>query len=191
VGFELSRPLVLLGLGLLAIALVVVIWRLMPPPLPRSRARISLGIRVLIVLLLVSAIAGLQVQTSPSSQSLIVAADLSASVQGALDSEAAAVRQILSARRGQDQAGVLSFARDPQLETGLSTNPQFAEFQSQPNPNYTDLAAALRLSGSLLPLDSRRHIVLISDGRGNLGDAVSEARLLRAEGIRVDTMPLS
>jgi len=190
VGFELSHPLALLGLGLLAIAAVLVIWRLMPPPLPRSRARISLGIRILIVLLLVSAIAGLQVQTTPSSQALIVAADLSASVQSALDSEAAAVRQILNARRGQDQAGVLSFARDPQLETSLSTNPQFAEFQSQPNPNYTDLAAALRLSGSLLPLDSRRHIVLISDGRGNLGDAVSEARLLRAEGIRVDTVAL-
>ncbi len=189
-GFELSHPLVLLGLGAVAVAVVLLIWRLMPPPLPRSRARISLGIRVLIVLLLVSAIAGLQVQTTPASQSLMVAADLSASVQGALDSEATAVRQILKARHGDDRAGVLSFAKDPQLETSISTNPQFSEFQSQPNPNYTDIAAALRLSGSLLPLDSRRHIVLVSDGRANLGDAVSEARLLRAEGIRVDTVPL-
>ena len=32
--------------------------------------------------------------------------------------------------------------------------------------------------------------MLVSDGRANLGDAVSEARLLRAEGVRVDTVAL-
>ncbi|HKN57122.1 MAG TPA: VWA domain-containing protein, partial [Amycolatopsis sp.] len=61
---------------------------------------------------------------------------------------------------------------------------------SQPNPHYTDLAAALQLGGSILPDDGRKHIVVVSDGRANLGDAVSEARLLRAEGVRVDTVAL-
>src|SRR5207248_387990 len=54
----------------------------------------------------------------------------------------------------------------------------------------TDLAAALQLGGSILPDDGRKHIVVVSDGRANLGDAVSEARLLRAEGVRVDTVAL-
>jgi uncharacterized membrane protein len=189
VGFEVTRPL-FLGAGILALAVIVVIWRLFPPPLPPRRARLSLGLRTLIVLLLTASLAGFQVQTTPSKQSLLVAADLSASVQSALDSEAAMVRRILQQRRGDDRAGVVSFGRDPQVEVNLGKDPQFGEFQSQPNPHYTDLAAALQLGGSILPDDSRRHIVLISDGRGNLGDAVGEARLLRAEGVRVDTVAL-
>ena len=188
-GFDVSRPL-FLGAGVLALAVIVAIWRLFPPPLSPRRARLSLGLRALIVLLLTASLAGFQVQTTPSNQSLLVAADLSASVQSALDSEAAMVRRILQQRRGDDRAGVVSFGRDPQVEVNLGKDPQFGEFQSQPNPHYTDLAAALQLGGSILPDDSRRHIVLISDGRGNLGDAVGEARLLRAEGVRVDTVAL-
>ena len=188
-GFELTRPL-FLGAGVLALGIIVAIWRVFPPPLPRGRARLSLGLRLLIVLLLTASLAGFQVQTTPSRQSLLVAADLSASVQSALDNEAAAVRRILQQRRGDDRAGVLSFGRDSQVEVNISKDPQFGEFQGQPNPHYTDLAAALQLGGSLLPDDGRKHIVVVSDGRANLGDAVSEARLLRAEGVRVDTVAL-
>jgi uncharacterized membrane protein len=189
VGFELSRPL-FLGAGVLALVIMVAIWRVFPPPLPPRRARASLGLRALIVLLLSAALAGFAVQTTPSNQSLLVAADLSASVQSALDREAATVRSILQQRQGDNLAGVLSFGRDPQVEVNISKDPQFGEFQSQPNPHYTDLASALQLGGSILPDNSRRHIVVISDGRANLGDAVGEARLLRAEGVRVDTVAL-
>ena len=189
-GFEITRPL-FLGAGVVALAVIVAAWRVFPPPLSRGRARLSLGVRTLIVILLTASLAGFQVQTSPSNQSLLVAADLSASVQSARDSEATTVRRILQQRQGEDRAGVLSFGRDPQVEVSISNAPQFGEFQSQPNPQFTDLAAALQLGGSLLPEDSRRHIVVVSDGRSNLGDAVAEARLLRAEGIRVDTVPLS
>ncbi|HYM49181.1 MAG TPA: VWA domain-containing protein [Candidatus Limnocylindrales bacterium] len=188
-GFELTEPLAAV-LGLAVIAALVATWWWMRPPLPPRRARLSLGLRVLIVILLVAALAGLQVQTTPAAQSLVVAADLSASVQGALDTEAAGVRQILAQRSGSDQAGVVSYARDPQVEIPISKTPAFTEFQSRPNPHFTDLAAALRLAGSLLPADTRRHIVLIGDGRANLGDAVAEARLLHAEGVRVDTVAL-
>ncbi|MDQ6710425.1 MAG: VWA domain-containing protein [Candidatus Dormibacteraeota bacterium] len=188
-GFELTRPL-FVGAGVLVLVIVVATWLRLPPPLPPRRARTSLGLRVLIVLLLTLALAGVQLQTSPASQSVMVAADQSASVQSALDREATAVRDILVQRRGDNQAGVISYGRDPQVEVGVGVNPQFREFQSQPNPHYTDIAAALRLAGSILPVDRRRHIVLVSDGRANLGDAVGEARLLRAEGVRVDTFPL-
>ena len=188
-GFELTRPL-FLGAGLVALAAIVFTWLRLSPPLPPRRARLSLGLRVLIVLLLTAALAGFQLQTSPSTQSLIVAADLSASTQSAVDTETATVRQILAARQGDNRAGVLSFGRDPQVEVNVSTDPQFTQFQSRPNPHYTDLASALQLAGSILPTDTRRHIVVVSDGRANLGDAVAEARLLRAEGIRVDTVAL-
>jgi len=190
VGFELTRPL-LLGAGVIALLVVFFTWWRLAPPLPPARARISLGLRVLIVLLLTGALAGFEFQTSPPEQSLMVLADLSASTQSAVDKEGATVQRILAERQRTDRAGVISFGRDPQVEVSVSTNPQFAEFQSRPNPNYTDLAAAMQLAGSILPADTRRHIVIVSDGRANLGDAIAEARLLHAEGVRVDAVALS
>ncbi|HEY0829753.1 MAG TPA: VWA domain-containing protein [Candidatus Dormibacteraeota bacterium] len=189
-GFDLTRPL-LLGAGAVAILVVVFTWWRLAPPLPPARARLSLGLRVLIVLLLTGALAGFEFQTSPPEQSLMVLADLSASTQSAVDKESATVQSILAARQGADRAGVISFGRDPQVEVNVSTNPQFAQFQSRPNPNYTDLASAMQLAGSILPFDTRRHIVIVSDGRANLGDAIAEARLLHAEGVRVDAVALS
>jgi uncharacterized membrane protein len=189
VGFELTRP-IFLGAGLVALAVIVVIWRRNAPPLSPRRARTSLGLRVLIVLLLTGALAGFELQTTPSTQSLIVVADRSASVQSAQDTELATVLRILALRQGDDLAGVVSFGRDPQVEVNASSNPQFSTFQGQTNPHYTDVASALQLAGSILPAGTRRHIVLVSDGRGNLGDAVAQARLLRAAGMRVDTVAI-
>jgi uncharacterized membrane protein len=189
VAFDLTRPLFVVA-GVLAVAMVVLIWLRLGPPLPPARARLSLGLRLVIVVLLTASLAGFQLHTSPQAQSLIVTADLSASTQSAVDVEAATVKRILAARHGTDQAGVISFGRDPQVEVDVSSDPQFAQFESRPNPNYTDLASALQLAGSVLPTDARRHIVVVSDGQSNLGDAVAEARLLRAEGVRVDTVAL-
>jgi uncharacterized membrane protein len=187
VGFELTRPL-LLGAGVVAAALVVFTWWRLSPPLQPARARVSLGLRLLIIVLLTGALAGFTLQTSPPEQSLMVVADLSASTQSAVDKETAAVHRILAERRGNDRAGVIAFGRDPQVEVNVSTDPQFAEFQSRPNPNYTNLAGALQLAGSILPTDTRRHVVIVSDGRANLGDAIAEARILHAQGIRVDAV---
>lgn len=187
--FELTRPL-FLGAGAIALLLVVFTWWRLAPPLPTGRARLSLGVRILIVLLLTGALSGFQLQSTPDAQSLIVAADISASTQTAVDAETATVQQILAERRGNDSAGVLSFGRDAQVEVNVGSDPQFAYFQSQPNRNYTDLAAALQLAGSILPANTRRHVVVVSDGQANLGDAVGEARFLHSEGFRVDTVAL-
>ena len=189
-GFDLTRPL-LLGAGVLAVVAVLFTWWRLAPPLPPGRARLSLGLRVLIVLLLTGALAGFELQTTPREQSVMVLADLSASTQSAVDRETTLVRQILAQRHGDDRAGVVGFGRDPQVEVNVGTSPQFAEFETRPNPNYTDLASALQLAGSILPSETRRHIVIVSDGRSNLGDAIAEARLLHSAGVRVDAIAVS
>ena len=178
-GFDLTRPL-FVGAGILALAAIAVIWNRMSPPLAPRRARVSLGLRALIVVLLTGALAGFELQTTPSAQSLIVVADLSASVQNAQDTELATVKRILTSRQGDNRAGLVSFARDPQVELNASTDPQFGSFQSQPNPHYTDIASALQLAGSIMPGDTRRHVVLVSDGRSNLGKSLRSPTQMRA-----------
>ncbi|HMC09175.1 MAG TPA: VWA domain-containing protein, partial [Actinomycetota bacterium] len=41
-----------------------------------------------------------------------------------------------------------------------------------------------------MPADARRHVVVLSDGRQTLGDALGGVRLLRSQGVRVDVLPV-
>src|SRR5258708_21269474 len=110
-GFGVTRP-IFLGAGVVALAAIIVIWRRFAPPLSPRRARTSLGLRVLIVVLLTGALAGFELQTKPSSQSLIVGADRSASVQSAQDTDLAALQRILTLRQGDNPARGVTFVPD-------------------------------------------------------------------------------
>ncbi|MEM7273965.1 MAG: VWA domain-containing protein [Actinomycetota bacterium] len=50
----------------------------------------------------------------------------------------------------------------------------------------TDLASGLRLAGAMLPEDSKRRIVVLSDGRVTSGNAVAEAASLAERGVAID-----
>lgn len=186
--FSLAHPLGLLALAVPGLA--ILIWLRLPPPLNRGRARLSLGLRLAILLCLVLAISGLQWERVPQWQTLLVLADRSASLGGSSEAERQAVRELIDKRTGEDRLGVISFGREAVVEIPPDRAPAFTDFATRPNANYTSIESALRLAGSLIPGDTRRHVVVVSDGRQNLGDAVTQARLLHSQGVRVDTLPV-
>ena len=185
---DLTRPLGLVAL--LAVVAAVVVWRRLPPPLSRRAARLALGVRCTMLLVVALALSGLQIAHTPSAQTLVAVVDRSASPEGALSGERAQVLALQRALHADDQFGVVSFGHDATVEIPPGQHADFTDFGTQPNPNYTDIAGALRLAGSVMPGDTRRHLVLISDGRQNIGDALPEVRLLHQEGVRVDVLPL-
>jgi len=83
---------------------------------------------------------------------------------------------------------VVTFAHDAAVEMPPTRNPRFEVFDTQPDPTYTDIAGALRLAAGIIPDGYARQLVLVSDGRQNLGDAAATIAALRAEGIRVDVL---
>ena len=172
--------------GLVLVPLLYVLWRLWPPPLSRRRAQISLGLRVLLIALLVFALAGLRVTIQPHQRAIIAVVDLSASTRHSLDAESATVRNLAGGKGADDLFGVVTFGHDAQVELSPTKTPNFEIFQTQPDPSYTDVAGALRLAAGIIPDGYGRQLVLISDGRQNLGDAAATITALRAEGVRVD-----
>ncbi|MEO6457371.1 MAG: VWA domain-containing protein, partial [Chloroflexia bacterium] len=56
--------------------------------------------------------------------------------------------------------------------------------------NKTDLAAGLRLAGSLLSDTGKRRVMLVTDGWETKGSAADEAARLKARGVSVDVMAL-
>src|SRR5262245_54978037 len=180
-----------LGL-LLLIPLVIWAWRRWPPPLSSTRGWVVLVSRVLLITLLALALSGVRLTTQPNKRALVAVVDLSASLKarGNLDAEASLVRSLQSAKGPDDLFGVVTFGHDAAVELPLTRDPAFESFQTQPDPQYTDVAGALRLAAGLLPDGYARQLVLISDGRQNLGDAASAVAALRAEGVRVDVVPV-
>jgi uncharacterized membrane protein len=188
IGFGLQRPVFLILLLLLP--LVFLAWRLWPPPLQHRRSVLTLTARLVLIALLVFALAGVRFTTSPNKRAVVAVVDLSASVKahGNLDSEAAQVRAIQAGKGPDDLFGVVTFGHDAAVELPLTKDPAFESFQTQPDPSYTDVAGALRLAAGLVPDGYARQLVLISDGRQNLGDAADAVAALRADGVRVDVV---
>lgn len=185
---EFSSPAWLLALVVAVVFLAL--WRRWPAPFGARQRRAALAVRLAVVTALVLALAGVQFSYRSSSQALVVAADLSASTVTARAQETADVQALAKALPAKDQLGVVSFGQDALVEDPPEHGLDFTGFATSPGPNFTDIESALRLAGSVVPSGARRHILLISDGRQNVGDAVGEAQALRSSGARVDVLPL-
>jgi Mg-chelatase subunit ChlD len=150
----------------------------------------SLSVRLAIFAALALALAGPEISSRAPSQTLVVASDLSASTASARSQEVADVSAIASALPSHDYLGVVTFGQQALVEDPPLRGLQWDGFATGPGPNFTDIEAGLRIAASIAVAGTRRHVVLISDGRENIGDAIGEARALRSEGVRVDVLPL-
>ena len=191
-----SAPLWLLLLPLLTVG-AVVLWGLTPSAAGQERGalarhRLALGVRLLLATLLVGALAGVAWDQDVRRQAVVFVADLSASDAAVRDRAEAWISAALRAQGPDDLAGLVAVGRTALVEQPMSRRGiTFDHFQSVVDANYTNLAGGLDLAAALLPSDARRRVVLLTDGQQNLGDATQEARLLRAEGIRLDVAPLA
>ncbi|MGE5591531.1 MAG: VWA domain-containing protein [Bacillota bacterium] len=162
---------------------------------PRRR-RLSLGLRLAIVALLVLALAGLRWQWSVRGQAVVFAVDASASARAARGAAEDWLTRALSSLRRGDAAGVVMFGREALVERPLTTGQEGAFKQgvtldSRPDAQATDVESALRLAAGMAGSDRQRRVVVLTDGRENLGDAIREAQWLRSQGVRVDVAPLT
>jgi hypothetical protein len=183
-----SHPLWLTAL-LLAVPLIL-IWRHWPAAFPRRQRQAALAVRLALVVAIVLALAGPERSYNAGAQTLVVAADRSASTAEAQYRENEDVTSLASGLPAKDLLGVVSFGQEALVESPPAHRPQFLGFATSPGDNFTDIESALRLAGSMAVGGTRRHVVLITDGRENIGDGVGEARVLHSAGARVDVVPL-
>jgi len=93
----------------------------------------------------------------------------------------------------RDRAGAIVFGRDaaieiPPYDDYVQMAPQV---ESLLDPEYTNLAGAVKLAEASFPEDAAKRIVLISDGNENLGDVVQQAVRASGSGIGIDVVPVS
>lgn len=193
-----ASPLALL----LVLALPLIAWLGWPSRGPsRRREIVSLALRLVMALLLILGLAGLEVRRGADALSVVFLVDSSDSMlvpirigevettprQLALEY----VRRALQEIGPNDRAGVIIFGGDAVVERPLSPSETLEVPTSLVTTIQTDLAGAIRLGLALLPTDTARRIVILSDGLETTGDALEAARLAAASGTQIDVVPFS
>ena len=170
--------------------LVYFTWKRMALPYPTRQRLLILISRIALFTLIITALSGAAWSQPVSRQATVFVGDISASTGPQRTFIENWISSALKHKRSDDQVGIVAVGRNALVEQSVKQQIDFTHFESTPDTNYTDLAAGLRLAAAILPTDSQRHIVLLTDGLQNLEDALPEAQLLQQQGIRLDIVPL-
>jgi Mg-chelatase subunit ChlD len=185
---------------LLLAALPLFVWLGRPSRGPsRGREIVSLALRLTLAVLLALGLAGLEIRRPTNTLSVVFLVDASDSMRVPLETGAgttspyqlavAYVRRALQEMGPDDTAGVVLFGGDAVVERPLSAGQDLETPTSRITSLQTDLAGAIRLGLALLPTDTARRLVILSDGQQTTGDALEAARLAAAAGAQIMVVP--
>lgn len=159
--------------------------------LNRGRHLFATCIRAMVYVLVVFALADLQWVQAPRQLAAYFLLDQSYSVESELrerqlDYVATAVRKHRSQER-KDLVGVIAFGSDAHLECPLEESHRpWTSIETSLDSSNTNISSAFRLAKRTFPDGAARRVILLSDGNQNLGDALTEAQQLSADGIGID-----
>lgn len=205
---ELAQPWWLVGLLLVPVMVYLGFHSL--AGLGPVRRWTALGIRCSLVAMLVLTLAEPRLRRPNENVCVMYLVDRSLSVppemvttagDGERDQRWLRVQQFINSavqQRGaghrNDLSGSIMFSRRPKLVLPpapvdkLIVNDSLA---GSMDPNYTDIAAALKLAMASFPEGTGKRIVLLSDGNENLGNAEDQAALAKQNGVQIDVVPLA
>lgn len=160
--------------------------------LRKGARRLSVAIRLLIVTLIVFSIANLQLVTTSDRLATVFLLDVSDSVgTDGRGQELDFTRKSLLTMQESQQAGVVVFGQEALVEKLVSKDKNIGNLESTPTTSYSNLAEAVRLGTALLPGDSQRRLVLMSDGNQNIDEVRNAAKIAAANGVQIDVVPLN
>ncbi|MBA3946575.1 MAG: VWA domain-containing protein, partial [Herpetosiphonaceae bacterium] len=162
---------------------------------PRRSARwrlwSSLALRTFIFVALVCALAGAQWVGRADHLTTVFMIDSSDSISPSARARAEAyIQTALTRMPTGDRAAVIVFGKEPLVERAPSDSRQWVRLTVAPPGSYTDIDRALQLALAIMPAETRKRIVLLSDGGENRGQAMNTATLARAAQIPIETVSL-
>jgi len=172
-------PLLLLGAALLSRG--------------RRMYRPSVVLRIATLVLLVATISGPILVEGARQTTTVFVVDRSSSIQqGATDAANAWITNALNAAGAADSAAIVSFGAEPDLTVPATDAGTLGSdwMDAATAGETTDMASALSLARSL-PVGDSRHIVMLSDGAENVGNALEQADQAASDGVQIDVVPLA
>jgi Mg-chelatase subunit ChlD len=180
--------------ALLLLLLLIPLWVLAlvaPRRLGRGRFWTSLVVRTVLLVALIGSIAGTQLVRRVDELTTVFLVDSSDSVGPEARARAEQwVRDALQTMPDDDRAAIVVFGENALVERAPSPEKGLRRLLSVPVAARTDLGEAISLGLAMLPADTQKRIVLLSDGGENAGDVRTATELAAARGVPIEVVSL-
>jgi Mg-chelatase subunit ChlD len=184
---------------LLLLLLIPVLWWMSYRSLAvlgATRRLFAIFFRTAVLSAIIAALAGIQLVWTTERITVMYLLDQSESIpqerrMQMLDFVSKSVKQHRDASR-EDRAGVIVFGRNAAIEVPPFNDdvPLLRQTESDfGRTDGTNLEEAFELAHASMPEDSRRRIVIVTDGNETIGDAKAVAARLASSGIGIDVVP--
>jgi uncharacterized membrane protein len=174
--------------------LLVPIWALalaVPRRLSAWRFWGSLTLRTIGLCALVLALAGIQIVQPVRETQVVFLLDSSDSVTLSQRAQAETyLQQALAELPPVDRAGIVVFGEQAEVERLPNDQQLLGQITTFPPGTNTNIQEAIHLGLALLPAETQRRLVLLSDGGENSGDAQAAAQIAASQGIPIDVVTL-
>lgn len=182
--------------GLLKLLLVIpVFWGISVlafKRLPFWRLIVSNFFRGLVLASLIFCLAGLnRIEKQPGESSLVFCVDVSDSISP--ENKAWIMDSITTIEKGLDEEvkrGLVVFGKDAQVMAPLGKRLGLENLRWAVDTSRSNIAGGLLTSLSIFPKDSKKKILLFTDGNENLGSGLQAAVILEKQGVEVNVMEL-
>ena len=161
----------------------------------RWRQWLAIGIRSLVLLLLIATLAQPMWVQRSDKLTVIYLLDQSASIPEGRRREI--IRYVNEAitelRQDEDRVGVIAFGKDAAMEIpawDYEEGPIPESLESLLDQEYTNLEGAMKLAQGTFEHDTARRVVIVSDGKQNIGNAERLAKIMADQGIGIDAVPI-
>jgi uncharacterized membrane protein len=157
-----------------------------------ARKAAAILLRATVITLIVLALAGVQSVRRSDRLTTLYLLDATQSVPHELQEPALAyITESSKKRRQDDLSGLIVFGKTPMVETPPAPSELSTMLEnSQIDPEYTDLSAAIKLALATFPDDTARRLVILCDGNENRGRAIEQALAAKNLGVQIDTVPI-
>ncbi len=160
--------------------------------LPRWRLVASNFFRGLVLVSLLLCLAGLsRVEKLPGEISVVFCVDVSDSISPG--NKAWVMNSISAIEKGlgdKTKRGLVVFGRDAQVLAPVEARLRPENLRWEVDTSRSNVAGGLLTSLNILPKDSKRKIILFTDGNENLGDGLQAAAILEKQGVEVHAFEL-
>jgi Mg-chelatase subunit ChlD len=176
-------------LAAIAVALLVVGLTVRRSGRAHARLVIAGALRVLAVTALAIALAGPLAGSSARHAEVVFALDVSSSISR--ENIAVALDFVNRARETPARVGLVVFGSDAAVESLVASGAEpVREIGAQVERSGTDIGRAIEVAVGAFGPAAHRRIVLLTDGRENLGAARPAAAVARSLGVEIDAMAL-
>ena len=180
--------------ALLLLLLLLPLWGLAlltPRRLSRGRWWWSMILRSTLLLALIGSLAGTQLVRRVDQLTTVFLVDSSDSVGPEARARAEQfIRDALARMPLGDRAAIVVFGANALVERAPSPEEGLRRLLSVPVASRTDIGEALNLGLALLPADTQKRMVLLSDGGENAGDVRAATDLAAARGVPIEVVSL-